>query len=145
MPELVLVTAKDCLPLRRSVLRPKQPKRACLYENDDHQDTVHYAMKQDDEVLGIVSIFRDLRGEVGSEMWRVRGLAVSPEAQGDGLGNTLMRTVQAIVTKRGGGLWANVRTSAGGFYEGHGFQVQGDPFSIKGLGPHTVMTWRPEP
>ena len=84
-------------------------------------------------------------GEVGEEMWRLRGLAVLPDQQGKGYGSMLMKTIQAIVGKRGSGLWAQVHMDVAGYCQKHGFVEQGEAFDLKGRGPHVLMTWRPKP
>jgi GNAT superfamily N-acetyltransferase len=145
MPELVLSKAEECRPLRRAVLRPHQGPEACVYEGDDDTRTLHLLAKEGKQVLGVISVYHDPRGEVGSEVWRIRGLAVDPEHRGQGLGRMLLAAVQAVVEKRGGGLWANVREGAVDFYAAHGFERQGGPFEVPDLGPHLVMTWRPAP
>jgi len=145
MAELVLVKAEDCLPLRQSVLRPGLPEKESVYPNDNNDRSTHYAMRHRKQTLGVISMLHEPRGDVGSEMYRIRGLAVLPEHQRQGLGTTLLKTIQTIATKRGGGLWANVRESAVPFYARAGFVAEGEEFDLKGIGAHRLMTWRPAP
>lgn len=145
MVELVLVKADDVRPLRREVLRPGQPDEASTYAGDDDSRTLHAVFKDDATTVGVVSLLHDPRGDVGSEVWRVRGMAVLPDRRREGLGTRLMSTVQAVVEKRGGGLWANVRLSAIPFYSARGFLAVSDEFEVDGVGTHVVMTWTPKP
>jgi GNAT superfamily N-acetyltransferase len=145
MAELVLLKAEDCVPLRREVLRPRRPKKESLYPQDDDDRSTHYGVRQRDKTLGVISMLHDQRGGIGSEMWRIRGMAVLADEQRKGYGGMLLKTIQAIATKRGGGLWANVRTGVVEYYRSHGFSEEGDVFDLKGIGPHVVMTWRPKP
>lgn len=145
MAELVLLKAEDCIPLRREVLRPGRPAKESSYPQDENERSTHYGIRQRNKTLAVISMLHDPRGEIGSEMWRIRGMAVLPEHQRKGHGAMLLKTIQAIVTKRGGGLWANVRTGVAPFYAAHGFSAEGEEFDLKGIGPHVVMTWRPKP
>ncbi len=144
MTELVLLEAKDCLPLRQEVLRPGLPPEESVYPQDADERSTHYGVRQRKKTLGVISMLHDPRGDIGSEMWRIRGMAVLPDHQRQGHGSTLLKTIQAIVTKRGGGLWANVRTGVADYYAQHGFQAEGEEFELPGIGPHVVMTWHPK-
>lgn len=145
--ELILTGPDECRPLREAVLRPGQPRSRSIYPGDDDERAVHFTMKQGKRVLGAVTLLHAPRAGIGSETWRIRGMAVLPEHQGEGLGTTLMRAVQAVAEKRGGGIWANVRMPAVGFYAAHGFQALGEEQDGHGKGgqPHQVMTWHPAP
>jgi GNAT superfamily N-acetyltransferase len=145
MVELVLVKAADVRPLRREVLRPGQPDDASTYEGDDESRTLHAVFKDGATIVGVVSLFHDPIGDVGSEVWRVRGMAVHPDRQRQGFGTRLMSAVQAVVEKRGGGVWANVRLDALAFYSARGFVVVSDEFELEGAGTSVVMTWSPKP
>ncbi|MFT7464961.1 MAG: putative N-acetyltransferase YhbS [Pseudohongiellaceae bacterium] len=145
MVELVLVKAEDVRPLRRQVLRPGKAAKSSEYEGDDDSRTMHAVFKDEKTIVGAVSLFHDPRGDVESEVWRVRGMAVLPERQGEGIGGRLLGAVKAVAEKRGGGVWANVRMTALPFYSAQGFKVDSNEFKIPGLGEHVVMIWRPKP
>lgn len=145
MVELVLVKAVDVRPLRGEVLRPGKAAKASVYEGDDDSRTMHAVFKNGEAIICAVSLFHDPRGDVGSEVWRVRGMAVSPEWQRQGFGARLLSAVKAVAEKRGGGVWANVRLPALPFYTAQGFRVDSDEFQIRGIGPHVVMIWHPKP
>ncbi|MED5330359.1 MAG: GNAT family N-acetyltransferase [Planctomycetota bacterium] len=144
--EFILVDSEVVRPLRGEVLRPGQELSESIYPQDDDPSTTHFAMKEDEEIIGVVSLLPEIRSG-GMERWRVRGMAVRPDRQREGLGSILMRGVQAIAQKRGGGMWMNVRTTAESFYSGHGCQVEGEPFEgdlIGSLGSHILMVWWPD-
>lgn len=145
MAELVLITAKECVPLRQEVLHPGRPVEESIYPHDEDERSTHYGICQRGKTLGVISMLHEPRGEIGEEMWRLRGMAVLPDQQRKGYGSMLMKTIQAIVGKRGSGLWAPVRTDVVDYCQGHGFVEQGDAFDLEGLGPHVLMTWRPKP
>lgn len=143
-----MVKAEEVRPLREQILRPGRPKKESVYPGDDEPRTLHLVLKEKKTVLGGVSLFHDPRGDAGArgtpgcEVWRVRGMAVIPERRREGLGRRLGQAVQAVVEKRGGGVWANVRTDARPFYEALGWVAEGETFVLKGIGEHVLMTWR---
>lgn len=145
MTELVLVKAADCRPLRHEVLRPEQPVEACEYPDDDLDTSVHLAVKDGKRTVGVLSMYRHERDGLGSEVWRVRGMAVPEDERRKGHGRQLLLAAQAVAEKRGGGMWCNARSTAAPFYQAFGFEVLGDEFEIEGIGPHVIMTWRPQP
>jgi predicted GNAT family N-acyltransferase len=142
MHELLVVTAKECHPLRELILRPGQPPAAWTYELDEAPRAMHFAIKENGQVLGVASLLPEAR-EDGRECWRLRGMAVVPDARGRGLGRTLLGAVQAVTKQRGGGLWCTARTNVEGFYTHYEFEREGDVFEIEGAGPHVLMTWNP--
>lgn len=141
--EVVLVPPEECLPVRCEVLRPGLPEEQSVYAEDSDERSTHYAVKKGKQTLGVISLLHDQRGGVGSEMWRIRGLAVREEHRKQGHGGKLIEMAKAIAGRRGGGVWANVRTTAQDFYAAHGFVPEGEVFDLPGIGPHVVMTWRP--
>jgi predicted GNAT family N-acyltransferase len=142
MPELLVVGVDECRPLRERILRPGQPPSAWTYAQDEAPRAMHFAVKQDGEVLGVASLLPEGR-DGGRECWRLRGMAVVPEARGRGFGRTLLGAVQAVTKQRGGGLWCTARTSVEGFYARYEFKREGPVFDIEGAGPHVLMTWTP--
>ena len=52
------ITAKDCYTLRESILRPGQPIENWTFEADDDPRTIHLAIKEDEEIVGVVSLDR---------------------------------------------------------------------------------------
>ena len=142
MHELLVVSSKECHPLRERILRPGQPAAAWTYELDEAPRAMHFAIKEDGELLGVASLLPEARND-GRECWRLRGMAVVPDARGRGLGRTLLGAVQAVTKQRGGGLWCTARTTVEGFYLRYEFQREGEVFEIEGAGPHVLMTWNP--
>ncbi|MBX3469050.1 MAG: GNAT family N-acetyltransferase [Planctomycetes bacterium] len=127
--------------LRRAVLRPHQPPEAMVYPGDDAPDTLHVGLDAAGEQQGVASLYREAPpGEDDPTAWRLRGMAVRPDAQGKGVGRALLGACVAHARARGGRrVWCNARASAAGFYARLGFQTVGAPFDLPGLGPHVVM------
>jgi predicted GNAT family N-acyltransferase len=143
MPELIVVRADECHPLREAVLRPGQPAEAWTYGTDDQPRAIHFALKEKGEVLGVASLLPEAREDGGRELWRLRGMAVLEARRGEGHGRTLLAAVQAVAKQRGGGLWCTARTSVEAFYRKYDFVTEGEAFEIEGAGPHVLMTWNP--
>jgi GNAT superfamily N-acetyltransferase len=71
---------------------------------------------------------------------RLRGMAVSPDARGKGVGAALLHACFDYARRSGAHLlWCNARTPAKRFYERHGLAAVGDPFNIPTAGPHVRM------
>ena len=142
MPELILVKAETCHPLREAILRPGQPRSAWTYATDDDPRALHFAIKQGRKVYGVASLLPEARTDGGKEPWRLRGMAVLAELRGQGYGRMLLQAVQAVVQQRGGGVWCTARTTVEEFYRHYGFVREGEVFDLPGGGPHVLMSWR---
>ena len=60
---------------------------------------------------------------------QLRGMATARHLQGTGAGGLLLERGCALAAERGYALvWARARDAALGFYERHGFAVEGDGF-----------------
>jgi predicted GNAT family N-acyltransferase len=140
VPELIVVRADECRPLREAVLRPGQPPEAWTYALDDEPRAIHFALKEKKNVVGVASLLPEARDD-GRELWRLRGMAVPEARRGEGFGRTLLAAVQAVVKQRGGGLWCTARTNVATFYERYDFLQVGEVFEVEGAGPHVLMTW----
>ena len=140
-PDIHPITAAETLPLRQQVLRPKQRPDEQVYPNDDAPDTLHAGAFHDGRLVGIATVFRDAPpGETNPRAWRLRGMAVLPEMQGQGIGRALVEFCVAHVRAHGGDLlWCNGRTSARAFYESLGFRATGEEFDLPVSGAHFVF------
>jgi predicted GNAT family N-acyltransferase len=148
MPELILVKAAECLPLRERILRPGQPPSAFTYSTDDDARALHFGLRQGKVLIGVASLLPETRGTSypggpGPETWRLRGMAVDSDRRGQGFGRMLLQAAQAVVQQRGGGMWMTARVGVRAFYERYGCAVVGEVFDLPGAGPHVVMTWHP--
>ena len=136
-----LAKSSEVLELRHQVLRPHQSLIECRYDVDDLSETRHWkASTSDNKTIGVITLFpENLNDQTKSQGYRIRGMAVSPKAQGLGVGVTLLK--HAISDKqldRKGYVWCNARKSAVGFYQKNGFEIYGDSFDIPGIGEHFV-------
>lgn len=136
------VLPADVLPLRQQVLRPMQQLAECAYPGDDDPQAFHGGAFIGDALVGVVSIF-PAAGPPGipERSYRLRGMAVAPAVQGQGIGRLLLEAVYAQLHDAGftGVLWCNARVTAGEFYARMGWERVGEIFELPLIGPHVVM------
>ena len=140
-----LVDGASTQELRRAVLRPNWPTGSPMH-GDENPDAVHLAAVEDDgTVVGCCLIlprpYPNRAGEPGG--WQLRGMATTPERQGQGIGAAVVAAALAEAGKRAGRLfWCDARTAAVPFYRAHGFVPEGAEFLHAESGiPHYRM-WR---
>lgn len=112
--------------LRQQVLYPAQK----LYEMelDEDNEGVHFGAFTEDKLVGIISLFQH------GESFQFRKLAVLPEFQKKGIGNSLLNRVEEFAGSEGGAkIWCNARVSAIGFYIKDGYEHTGQLFSKNGF------------
>ncbi|TXD37230.1 GNAT family N-acetyltransferase [Lujinxingia vulgaris] len=131
------------LPLRTRVLRAHFPAgQLAHFEGDDLPHTHHFAAWAGDEVVGVLSLFQNPMPGDSQPAWQLRGMAVAPELQGQGVGGRLLEhalTRQALADPTLTLVWCNARQRAVPFYERHGFTIVSPLFEIEGVGPHHRM------
>jgi GNAT superfamily N-acetyltransferase len=146
--EVIPVTAEDVLPLRRLVLRADTPDAPADFPEDNLPGTVHLAARRGDRaggraVVAVATLFPSgFEAWPAGEAWQLRGMAVSPDVQGQGVGAVVLAEGVRLVREAGGVvLWAKGRDSAVGFYERQGWEVVGDGYEYgpARLPHHTVM------
>jgi GNAT superfamily N-acetyltransferase len=125
--------AAATLALRGRVLRDGRPHEG--FPEDGWPESFHVLARAGDEVVGVASFIpRD-------DGWQLRGMAVAPEVQGQGVGRALLETAYEQLRSRGATrAWANGRDTALGFYERLGWQVVGDGFVMgTGIAHHRIQ------
>jgi len=144
MPKATDVTVRPALPtevidLRHRVLRAGLARETAIFDGDDAPTTRHFVAEHDDRIVGCVTLV--LNAWQGEPAWQLRGMAVKPALQGQGVGQSMLRAVDDFVrssaTKR---LWCNARVPAVQFYERYGWAVVSEEFDIPTAGPHQKMT-----
>ena len=154
--DVELVPAAASYPLRHAVLRPHQSIAEVVWENDDEPGTATFGAieRASGAIVGVATVFPEPApfeaAEAGvppgagsaTTTWRLRGMATRPDAQGQGIGSSVLNAVLDHVAAAAGDLlWCNARASAVGFYERAGFRTWGPEWVISSIGPHVVM-WR---
>ena len=127
--------------LRWQVLRPGRPRSTAHFPGDDDPTTIHLiAVAEEGRVIGCATLLP----EGGLQL---RGMAVDPLWQGQGIGAAVVEAADAIAVERGLSLWCNARVTASGFYARCGWEQEGPIFDVPMVGPNVVMrrATRPAP
>jgi GNAT superfamily N-acetyltransferase len=116
--------------LRVEVLRKGTPATDCNYPEDLYPDIVHFGIIHEGVAVATSSWFmKECPEKPGVTAIQLKGMAVTDELQGEGLGALLIDAGMALAKERGATIaWARARDSAMGFYERLGFVSTGDGF-----------------
>lgn len=131
--------------LRSAVLWPeKTPDSSCSMDVDEAAGVVHFGVMSQGEVLSIGTFMPqkhpNLPGAIGM---RLRAMATHPDHRGKGLGRMLIRHAEQHFRSGGeGGIWADARKVALGFYGGLEWEVTGPFYEVPKRGPHRLVWTR---
>ena len=137
--EVRAIDAAATRPLRQRILRPGQAIDELVYPGDDAPDSLHVGAFAGTELLGVASIYRQSpEGRpVRPTDWRLRGMAVVPEARRRGVGAALLAACERHARAHGAQrVWFNARIDAMPFYEALGYEGIGEAYELSGLGVH---------
>ncbi|AGK51061.1 MULTISPECIES: GNAT family N-acetyltransferase [Burkholderia] len=128
---IVTVPVASVLPLRARILLDGD-ENASRFPCDDHDATLHLAARTSDGIVAVATICRQpFRDFPADGAWRLRGVAVEPFMQGQGVGTRLMHAcIEHAQRQNGKVVWCTARDSARGFYESLGFATFGVPLTI---------------
>jgi ribosomal protein S18 acetylase RimI-like enzyme len=141
MPTIKQIPSQDTFAVRQPVLRPGKSVDTCIFDGDDLPTTIHYGIYDNDEILGVISVFEASHVYFTEErQFQIRGMAVLENQQKKGLGDLLVQAAEQYISQQNGEkIWFNAREIAVGFYNKMGYTVIGEQFDIAGVGPHYVM------
>lgn len=140
----------EIIALRKKVLHPHGPVERVIYKSDALQGSAHFVLFHDGKIIGTGTVQPEDESEkVSTSSWRIRGMAVDPEYQGQGLGQkivaAIIQYVTAYVTDDNAAsddhpparlIWCNARVSALNLYQRFGFIAEPGEFIIPNSGPH---------
>ena len=133
------IDAAATRPLRQRILRPGQAPDELVYPGDDAPDSLHVGAFAGAELLGVASIYQQSpEGRpVRPTDWRLRGMAVVPEARRRGVGAALLAACERHARAHGAHrVWFNARIDAMPFYEALGYEGIGEAYELPGIGVH---------
>lgn len=141
MYEVKKISAEETIAVRHPVLRNGRPIEDCVFVGDDEASTFHLGLFENDKLIGIASFVKDSHEAFHeSPQYRLRGMAVLEEHQGQGLGDVLLKAGETELKQRNiPFLWFNARKIAWNFYLRNGYKIYGEPFEMTGIGTHYVM------
>jgi len=124
------------LPLREAVIIKGTNRDTPYFPGDDAADTLHTGVFEEDNCIGCATL---IYSEWESKpAWQLRGMAVAPERQKQGIGLALLNFLEKTLPEKAPavGIWCNAREKAIPFYVKAGFSVVSDRFVIENVGPH---------
>ena len=132
------IELSQTLPIRQEVLWPDRSPSDIVYPEDSEGRTFHLGAFDDSgELLGIATLYHDV-----DATWRLRGMGVLPDNQGQGIGARLVDASVGELRNLGAtGVWCNARLAVTGFYQRRGCKIEGEEFEIPGVGGHFVMRY----
>jgi ribosomal protein S18 acetylase RimI-like enzyme len=141
MHSIQKITSTETYPVRHIVLRAGKPIESCQFDGDELGSTHHFGYYLNNQIIGVISLFAiDNSHFITQKSFQIRGMAVLPAFQKQGIGETLVKEVEKFCTTQKADLiWFNARTSAVGFYQKMGYEIVGSEFEIKEVGPHFLM------
>lgn len=133
---VVELNAEQTHALRRAVLRRADPDANVVFECDHDPATFHLGVIEDGDLLAISTWIP------APPSAQLRGMAVEPSRQGEGLATRLLEEGYERLRSLGVELlWAHARDTALSFYTRAGFTVVGDGFVTPDTGlPHHLVT-----
>ena len=139
--EIKKINAIDTYPVRQEVLRKGKPIETCQFKGDDDENTVHFGLYQKEQLIGIISIFKEKNNLFQEKnQFQIRGMAVLEDFQGKGFGAELVKVAENYCINQNVDLiWFNAREIAVSFYKKLGYTNIGDSFLIPDVGIHFVM------
>jgi GNAT superfamily N-acetyltransferase len=139
--EIKKINAIDTYPVRQEVLRKGKPIETCRFKGDDDDNTVHFGLYQKEQLIGIISIFKEKNNLFQEKnQFQIRGMAVLEEFQGKGFGAELVKVAENYCINQNVDLiWFNAREIAVSFYKKLGYTSIGDSFLIPDVGIHFAM------
>ena len=141
---VIAITVDATYDLRRRVLRTGTPSTDPSFTGDDAPGVRHFGAFDDGigTVIGVVSSMpRATPWRDGAVAVQLRGMAVEPSRQGEGIGRALLDAVMADARRTGASVvWANARVSALTFYTASGMMPVGEVFvPAETALPHRVV------
>lgn len=132
---------EETYPIRQIVLRPNRPLETCFFEGDELETTLHFGGFVNQELVGIISLFKNNHSSFQQEnQYQIRGMAVLENFRKYGLGKKIVEYSEDYLKQKNISLiWFNARESAVGFYQKSGYEIIGDSFNIPDVGIHYVM------
>jgi predicted GNAT family N-acyltransferase len=121
------------------------PVESVHFVGDFDPDVFHLGLflESTDSPTGVITMLAQNEDESPSHQsacMRVRGMAVSPEFQGQGLGKKLLAEALVVCRDRNTKvLWCNARSHVLAFYKAFGFEECSEEFFIPHGGPHFKM------
>ncbi|MEQ1722712.1 MAG: GNAT family N-acetyltransferase [Pseudobdellovibrio sp.] len=137
------ISSNETMDLRLRILRPGQPRENCIYPNDDHPNTFHLAVvNEENKIICNGTFMQEAHLDFANSIlpYRLRGMATDTTYQKQGLGRMIIEAAEVeLIRRKCDLLWFNGRVSAEGFYKKLGYTSTLKIFDILLAGPHKIM------
>ncbi len=136
------ILSPDTWALRAAVLWPeKQAGPGCALEVDDTPQALHFGTFCGGELVTIGSFFPERHPSLPEAIgFRLRAMATAPGHRGKDHGRQLIQHAEDVIRQSGeGGIWADARLGALGFYARLGWDVTGPFYEVPKRGPHRLV------
>ncbi|MDN2662402.1 GNAT family N-acetyltransferase [Psychromonas sp. 14N.309.X.WAT.B.A12] len=118
---IIEIDWQQTIAIRHQVLWPDKKPEFCIVEGDEQ--ALHYAVELNGQLICVASIYRD------HDCVRLRKFATLVDYQGKGAGSLMLRFIINALKEAGTSyFWFDARESALAFYQGFGFEVEGELF-----------------
>ncbi len=108
------------------------------YQGDFGIKTKHFGAFNASKLIGITTVMENKHPDFNKDAIQIRGMAVLPEFQKQGIGKNLIDFVINQYQDKEM-IWCNARDYAVNFYKSLGFSTFGEKFYIKNVCYHYVM------
>lgn len=137
-----IISSEETYPLRLNVLWPHLNElNECGIDVDEKEGTFHVGAFKDDELVAIGTFLIENNLQFNyHKQYRLRAMASAPEVRGGNFGKCVIDFAIDKLKQEGIELlWCDAREVALGFYEKMGFEVTGDFYEVRNIGPHKLM------
>lgn len=136
--EIYAIKARATHAVRHPVLRKGRPKSSCFFEADEKDSSLHLGAFKKERLIGVCSAYhRQHLVHDAKKPFQIRGVAVLPANQGEGIGRALMERMEEKLREINCDfIWLNARENAVPFYQRLDYHSTGDPFFIDKIGVH---------
>ncbi len=138
---LSTLDAGQVRPLRHAILRPHAPITRSIYAGDEEASTRHFGAFYGNNLIGVATLLHEANPLFSlKKCWRLRGMAVRPDARRKGVGTALVKACLNHVASLGGGIiWCYARVNALPFYDTLGFQRIEGVIHFQDSGAHVLL------
>lgn len=133
------ISAEETYSIRLEVLRKNIPL-PYKFNGDFDKETFHLGAFKNNQLIAVSSFMQVKNNNLKGNQFQLRGMATLEGFQGLGAGKLMVnKSIEILKTQKMECLWCNARIIAVEFYKKQGFEVSGELFDIKHVGPHYLM------
>ncbi len=133
------ISSEETYPVRLEVLRKNIPL-PYKFNGDFDKETFHLGAFKNNQLIAVSSFMNASNNNFKGAQFQLRGMATLESFQGLGAGKLMVdKAIEILKTQKIDCLWCHARVIAVDFYKKQGFNIVGELFDIKYVGPHYLM------